>query len=176
MRKEYDFAKGERGKFYHPDIRLNIPIYLDEEVSDFIEKIAKKKDLKLIINDGPPGIGCPVIASLGGVDLGLVVTEPTLSGIHDMKRALTLLDHFKIFSLVCINKFDLNKENSSKIIHYCKSKGIEMVGTIPFDSKFTEAIIAGKPIIEYLPPSKVSNSIKNLWKKTCNYLSSTFPE
>ena len=140
------------------------------------KKIAKKKDLKLIINDGPPGIGCPVIASLGGVDLGVVVTEPTLSGIHDMKRALTLLDHFKIFSVVCINKFDLNKENSSKIIHYCKSKGIEMVGTIPFDSKFTEAIIAGKPIIEYLPQSKVSTSIKTLWKKTCNYLSSTFPE
>ena len=131
--------------------------------------IADKEDARLIINDGPPGIGCPVIASLGGVDLGLVVTEPTLSGIHDMKRALALLDHFKIFSLVCINKFDINKENSSTIVKYCRSKDI-VVGRIPFDSKFTEAIIAGKPIIEYSPDSEVSNAIKNLWKKTCDCL------
>lgn len=139
-------------------------------VRNSAKKIAEKENLELIINDGPPGIGCPVIASLSGVDLGLVVTEPTLSGIHDMKRALALLNHFKIFSVVCINKFDLNEENSSTIIKYCKSKDIEMIGTIPYDSKFTEAIIAGKPVIEYFPDSKVSNSLKNLWKKICNYL------
>ncbi len=139
-------------------------------VRNSAKKIAEKENLELIINDGPPGIGCPVIASLSGVDLGLVVTEPTLSGIHDMKRALALLNHFKIFSVVCINKFDLNEENSSTIINYCKSKDIEMIGTIPYDSKFTEAIIAGKPVIEYFPDSKVSNSLKNLWKKICNYL------
>ena len=139
-------------------------------VRNSAKKIAEKENLELIINDGPPGIGCPVIASLSGVNLGLVVTEPTLSGIHDMKRALALLNHFKIFSVVCINKFDLNEENSSTIIKYCKSKDIEMIGTIPYDSKFTEAIIAGKPVIEYFPDSKVSNSLKNLWKKICNYL------
>ena len=129
------------------------------------KKVAEKENYKLIINDGPPGIGCPVIASLGGVDMGLIVTEPTLSGIHDMERALGLLNHFKILALVCVNKYDINKENTERILNFCASKGVEVVGKIPFDPIVTEAMVAGKPIMEYAPKSNVSQAIKELWKR-----------
>ena len=134
------------------------------------KKVAEKENCELIINDGPPGIGCPVIASVGGVDVGLIVVEPTLSGIHDMERALTLLNHFKIASLVCVNKYDLNEENTSRIVEFCRSNGVEVVGKIPFDPIVTEAMVAGKPVLEYSPESRVSKSIEELWKKTLENL------
>ncbi len=132
--------------------------------------IAEKNKRDLIINDGPPGIGCPVIASVGGVDLGVIVVEPTLSGIHDMKRALDLLSHFKIPALVCVNKYDLNMENSSTIEEFCKTNGIEVVGKIPFDSIVTEAMVAANPVIEYAPESSVSKAIKQLWKNIIKHI------
>jgi len=128
--------------------------------------VAEKEKCELIINDGPPGIGCPVIASLGGVDMGLIVTEPTLSGIHDMERALGLLNHFKIPALVCVNKYDINEENTSRIAEFCASNDVEVVGKIPFDPIVTEAMVAGKPIVEYAPKSNVSKAIEELWKRT----------
>jgi MinD superfamily P-loop ATPase len=134
------------------------------------KKIAEKEKCKLIINDGPPGIGCPVIASVGGVDLGLVVVEPTLSGIHDMERALSLLDHFKISALVCVNKFDLNKKNSDQILNFCKFNSIEVVGKIPFDPIITRAMVEGKPVVEFSSDSKVSLAIQRIWKNTLEYL------
>jgi MinD superfamily P-loop ATPase len=130
------------------------------------KKVAKKENCELIINDGPPGIGCPVIASLGGVDMGLIVTEPTLSGIHDMERALGLLDHFKIPGLVCVNKYDINEENTARIVEFCESNGVEVVGKIPFDPIVTEAMVAGKPVVEYAPKSIIGKAIEELWKKT----------
>jgi MinD superfamily P-loop ATPase len=129
------------------------------------KKIAEKENCELIINDGPPGIGCPVIASVGGVDMGLIVVEPTLSGIHDMERALGLLSHFNISSLVCVNKYDLNEENTAKIVEFCGSNGVEVVGKIPFDPIVTEAMVAGKTIVEYSPESRVSKAIEELWKQ-----------
>ncbi|MFC1486338.1 4Fe-4S binding protein [Thermoproteota archaeon] len=129
------------------------------------KKVAEKENCELIINDGPPGIGCPVIASLGGVGTGLIVTEPTMSGIHDMERALGLLNHFKIPPLVCVNKYDINEENTARIVEFCKSNGVEVVGKIPFDPLVIEAMVAGKPVIEYSPKSCVSRAIVELWKK-----------
>ncbi|MDG6222252.1 MAG: 4Fe-4S binding protein [Candidatus Bathyarchaeota archaeon] len=128
------------------------------------KKVAEKENCDLIINDGPPGIGCPVIASVGGVDLGIIVVEPTLSGIHDMIRALELLNHFKISAQVCINKYDLNEQNTLNIILFCEKNKVDVVGKIPFDSIFTEAMVAGKPVIEHAPDSKVSNAIKKIWR------------
>ena len=122
----------------------------------------EKKDL--IIIDGPPGIGCPVIASLSGVDIALIVTEPTLSGIHDLERVLGVANHFGIKSLVCINKYNLNLENTQKIKNYCQDWGIEVVGEIPFDTAVTRALVMGKPIVEYSDGS-VSRQIKNIWEK-----------
>ncbi len=130
------------------------------------KKVAEKENCTLIINDGPPGIGCPVIASVGGVDVGLIVVEPTLSGIHDMERALGLLNHFKISSLVCVNKYDLNEENTSRIEEFCRSNGVDVVGKVPFDPIVTEAMVAGKPVVEYSPESRVSKAIEELWKQT----------
>jgi MinD superfamily P-loop ATPase len=134
------------------------------------KKVAEKENCELIINDGPPGIGCPVIASVGGVDVGLIVVEPTLSGIHDMERALDLLSHFKVPALVCVNKYDLNEENTSRIVEFCGSSGVEVVGKIPFDPVVTEAMVAGKPVVEFAPESKVSQSIKELLERTLKHV------
>ncbi|MCD6529259.1 ATP-binding protein [Candidatus Bathyarchaeota archaeon] len=132
--------------------------------------LAEKWGLSLIINDGPPGIGCPTIASVTGVDLGIVVTEPTLSGIHDLKRALTLLGHFGIKPLVCINKYDLNLRNTEDICRFCLDNGIEVVGKIKFDPIVTESMVAGKPIVEYSPSSPVSKSISEVWARVMEEL------
>ena len=134
------------------------------------KKIGEKENCELIINDGPPGIGCPVIASAGGVNIGLIVVEPTLSGIHDMERALGLLTHFKIPALVCVNKYDLNRENTKRIVRFCESNGVDIVGKIPFDPVVTEAMVAGKPIVEYSPKCKVSQAIKEMWQSILEHI------
>ncbi|NWF94459.1 MAG: 4Fe-4S binding protein [Syntrophaceae bacterium] len=126
-------------------------------------EIAKEKGLGLILIDGPPGIGCPVTASLTGVDLTLAVTEPTLSGIHDLERILKLSDHFKIRSLVCINKYDINPENTDQIISYCKSKGVEIIGKIPYEPKVVEALVNRKTVIEY-PCNEVQDILLKMWQ------------
>ena len=127
--------------------------------------LAEKESVDLIIIDGPPGIGCPVIASVTGVDAGLVVAEPTMSGIQDLKRALQLLAHFDVPSFVCVNTYDINKDNTEKIESFCKENGIEVVGKIPFSPKVTEAMVNGKTIIEYSPRSAVAKEIEDIWEK-----------
>jgi len=126
--------------------------------------LSEKENSDLIIIDGPPGIGCPLIASVTGVDVGLVVTEPTMSGIHDLQRALQLLEHFSVTPLVCVNMYDINKDNTEKILGFCKENSIEVVGRIPFNPKVTEAMVNGKTIIEYSPESDVAKEIENIWK------------
>jgi MinD superfamily P-loop ATPase len=128
-------------------------------------QIAVRQRYELILNDGPPGIGCPVIAAVGGVDVGLVVTEPTITGIHDMKRALMLLGHFQIPALVCINKYDINTAYTDRITAHCKAMGVEVAGQIPFDPLVTQAIVAGKPVVEYAPNSEIAEAITALWNQ-----------
>lgn len=130
---------------------------------------AKVRNLNLVIIDGPPGIGCPVIASMAGVDLVLVVVEPTLSGIHDMERILGLAEHFKIPALACINKYDINLVNTKRIRGYCDRKGVEMVGMIPFDSKVIEALVQRKSIIEY-PCGAVTKEAIKIWQEVSDHL------
>jgi MinD superfamily P-loop ATPase len=127
--------------------------------------LAEKENCNFIIIDGPPGIGCPVIASVTGVDAGLVVTEPTMSGIHDLKRALQLLEHFNVQPFVCVNTYDINKDNAEKIESFCKENGIDVIGKIPFNPIVTEAMVNGKTIIEYSPRSAVAKEIEGIWKK-----------
>ena len=124
--------------------------------------LAEEKKKDLIIIDGPPGIGCPVIASISGVDLVLIVTEPTLSAIHDLERILGVAYHFKIPAVVCINKYDINLDNTEKIEHYCKSNNIDVVGKLPYDNIVTEAMIHEKNVIEY-SKSDFSNMIIDMW-------------
>ena len=128
-------------------------------------QIAEKENCDLILIDGPPGIGCPAIASVSGVDVGVVVTEPTVSGIHDMKRVLRLLAHFNVLPLVCINKYDINERNTQKIAKFCKNHNIDVVGKLPFDPIVTKAMVSGKTVIEYSPESIVSQTMKEIWKR-----------
>ena len=131
-------------------------------VRNHAQQVAEKEQRELILIDGAPGIGCPVIASLTGVDLALIVTEPTMSGLHDLERILDVTSHFGIGSVVCINKYDINEENSGRITEFCRQRGIEVVGNIPYDSVVTEAMVAGKPVVEF-SEGKVSEAIKEVW-------------
>lgn len=124
--------------------------------------LAKKENLTHIIIDGPPGIGCPVISSLSGVDLALLVTEPTLSGMHDLDRALDLCRHFSVPAMVCINKCDVNPENSRRIVQECFARGIEVAAQVPFDRTVTEALVRGLAVVEY-SQNGVSALIRTLW-------------
>ncbi|MEA2089321.1 MAG: 4Fe-4S binding protein [Thermoproteota archaeon] len=128
------------------------------------KQIAEKENCNPIVIDGPPGIGCPVIASVSGVDMGLIVTEPTMSGIHDMERALQLLNHFHVLPFVCVNKYDINKENTKRIVEFCSKNDVKVVGKISFDPAVTEAMVMGKPVVEYSPQSVASKEIKKMWK------------
>lgn len=133
-------------------------------VRENAKKLAEEKKKDLILIDGPPGIGCPVIASLTGVDLVLIVTEPTLSAIHDLERILGVAYHFKIPAVVCINKFDINLDNTERITKYCEQNNIDVVGKLPYDTIITKAMIHGKNIIEF-PDGKLSNEIRKMWNK-----------
>ena len=126
--------------------------------------LSEKENSDVILIDGPPGIGCPVIASVTGVEVGLVVTEPTMSGIHDLQRALQLIKHFNVTPLVCVNMYDINKDNTDKILRFCEENSIKVVGRIPFNPKVTEAMVNGKTIVEYAPESDVAKEIENIWK------------
>jgi MinD superfamily P-loop ATPase len=126
------------------------------------QRIAREGNYRLILIDGPPGIGCPVIASLGGVDAALVVTEPSLSGIHDLERVLEVCRHFQVPAWVCVNKWDINPENTRRIEEYCREKGSPVIGEIPFDPLVTRAMISERTILEYAP-SMVGREIENIW-------------
>jgi len=131
-------------------------------VRENARQIAEKEGRNLILIDGAPGIGCPVIASLTGVDLALVVAEPTMSGLHDLERILDVTRHFGIASALCINKYDINEENSKRITEFCQQRGVEIVGNIPYDPVVTEAMVAGMPVVEF-SNGVVSDAIKDIW-------------
>ena len=105
-------------------------------------------DTEFVIVDGPPGIGCPVNASVAAADFVVIVTEPTVSGIHDLKRLVTLLNTFKIRAGIVINKYDLNETIAAQIFKYAESEKIPIIGSIPFDPEFMKALINGKNVVE----------------------------
>ena len=125
----------------------------------------------LVIIDGPPGIGCPVIAACAGADLGLIVTEPSLAGLHDLKRALDTLRHFHIPSVICINKANIYIEGTKQIREYANEQGIEILGEIPFDEHVPRSMIRGSPITEVFPESPAAKSIRQIWKMVLEKLS-----
>jgi len=133
-------------------------------------KLAEEKNLDLILTDGPPGVGCPVIASIGGASAVLIVTEPTVSGKHDMERVAQLAGHFKIPAMICVNKFDLNLELTRKIENYAKEKGLSCLGRIPFDPVFTKAMIQAQTVFEYDGQSTVGEAIRGTWQQLAENL------
>ena len=112
-------------------------------------KLAESRGLKLLLTDGPPGIGCPVIASLGGATAVLIVTEPTVAGRHDMERVAELAAVFRIPAMVCTNKFDLNLRQTEAIEGWAQERRLTVLGRIPFDPVFTAAMVQGRTVIEY---------------------------
>ncbi len=136
-------------------------------VRENAKTVAEKDSTDYIIIDGPPGIGCPVIASLSGVDVALVVTEPTVSGIHDMERIIGVASHFGIQTAVCVNKYDLNIKNTKAIEEYCQKLNIKVIGKIPFDEIVIKALTNKMPVVEY-SDSQVTKEIKSMWEKLKN--------
>jgi MinD superfamily P-loop ATPase len=135
--------------------------------------LALDSGAELVIVDGPPGIGCPVISAAAGADLALIVTEPTAAGIHDMRRVLELAAHFRISALVCINKADIYPQGSAQIESYCHQHGIQMIGRIPFDHSVTAAMVQTKPVTACLPTAPASQALRQIWQAVLLHLNLT---
>ncbi|NLI70182.1 MAG: 4Fe-4S binding protein [Firmicutes bacterium] len=131
-------------------------------------KLATAEEKKFLLTDGPPGIGCPVIASLSGANLALIVTEPTVSGIHDLKRVLQVCRHFNVPAAVCINRCDLDEDNSRAIESYCREESVDVISRIPFYREITEALVQGKPVVNFTS-GPAADDIASLWQKISVY-------
>ncbi|SEF63544.1 MinD superfamily P-loop ATPase, contains an inserted ferredoxin domain [Caloramator fervidus] len=124
---------------------------------------------KLIIIDGSPGIGCPVISSITGADMVLVVTEPTKSGLQDLSRVVGLCKYFGIFTMVCINKYDINEDITKEIEDFIKDNNLALVGKIPYDDIVIKSINELKPITFY-KDSIAAKAIRNMWNNIKEYI------
>jgi MinD superfamily P-loop ATPase len=133
--------------------------------------VAKRNNLNLVIVDGPPGIGCPVIASITGVDVAVIVTEPTYSAISDLRRVLDLTRHFGVQAAVLINRCDLNLENTDRVEDFCGGERVRIVGKLPFDHAFTQAMVEGKTIIER-SSSRLVKEVGEIWAGIQTFLQS----
>ena len=133
------------------------------------DEIAEKNGHGLVLIDGSPGLGCPVIASLAGVDVALIVAEPTVSGFHDLGRVLDLCKHFGLDACVVINKHDINPDVTSQITSCCSASKVEVAGEIPYDNAFTKAMLAGKTIIEY-DAAPVADMVRDIWRRVAGLL------
>jgi MinD superfamily P-loop ATPase len=141
------------------------------KIREVAKKIGEEQGYDYVIIDGPPGIGCPVIASLSGVDCALVVTEPTLSGLHDAKRVVEVAGHFGVPVHLVINKYDLNLVMTKQIENFCHENHIPVVGKIPFDRLVVQALIQGKTIVEF-SASLLSEELAKIWVSIKNFVAS----
>jgi MinD superfamily P-loop ATPase len=170
------------GRFYVSDTRYgplyHASLYPGRENSGKLVTLVKQRarlramdeNRQLVIVDGPPGIGCPVISAASGADLALIVAEPSAAGIHDMKRILQTTEHFHLPSLVCINKADIYLLGTKQIEAYCWDNDFEIAGRIPFDETVTEAMVHGEPVTAYQPESPASQALKEIWLRLQKYL------
>ncbi len=126
-------------------------------------QLASDQNYDLLLVDGPPGIGCPVISATSGADLALIVTEATAAGIHDMQRVLETAKHFNVQPVVCINKADIYPEGVAEIETFCHEQDVPIIGQIPFDTTITEAMVQGQPVTVYDPLAPASRSLRDIW-------------
>ncbi len=133
------------------------------------KEIAEQKGLEIIIIDGPPGIGCPVIASVTGTSAVLIITEPTLSGMHDMERIGELTAFFKAPTMVCVNKYDINPEIADQIKKYADENKIKYIGSIPYDSDVTAAMVAQKSLVDF-SEGKGAQAMLKVWQEVENFM------
>ncbi len=174
------------GQWYRSDSRYGPLFHADlkpaQENSGKLVTLVKQRarlaaldgDYPLLIVDGPPGIGCPVISALSGADLALIVAEPTAAGLHDMLRIVETAAHFRIPTLVCVNKADIYPEGTRQIEAFCQERGLELVGNIPFDETVTQAMMNGEPVTAYNPGSPASQEITATWQKLVKVLDVEF--
>ena len=170
------------GQWFRSDTRLgplfHAHLFAARENSGKLVTLVKQKarllaldeGREMLIVDGPPGIGCPVIAASTGADLALLVVEPTISGIHDLERILATTDHFGVPALVCVNKADINPSRADEIAAFCVAQGIALVGQVPFDTVVTEAMVQGQPVTEY-DDGPVSRELRRVWERVKTRLS-----
>ena len=180
--KVIDFPENTCGEWFNSDTRFGPMVHarlgIAEENSGKLvtlvrqesKRLADEKNLDLILTDGPPGVGCPVIASIGGASAVLTVAEPTLSGIHDMERVVQLANHFKVTAMVCVNKFDLNPDLTRDIENFAKDEGLSCLGRIPFDPIFTKAMVQGQTIFEYNSDSSAGEAVNKIWNTLSSLL------
>ncbi len=135
------------------------------EIRKKAREIATETSAQIIINDGPPGIGCPVIASVTGTGKVLLVIEPSLSGLHDAKRLLKLVESFHIPVLAVINKFDINPEITAQIEQFLQDISIPLIGKIPFDTRFVYSMVSGKSLVEFAPDTETGREFISIWEK-----------
>jgi MinD superfamily P-loop ATPase len=135
------------------------------EVRKLASKIANENEIPIVLIDGSPGIGCPVIATLTGIKLGIIVTEPTMSGIHDMQRVLELMKRFRVTATVIINKFDLNLENTEDIERFCAENGVTVLGRIKFDPIMTKSMVAAQTLPEFAPEHEITLLLRKIWRQ-----------
>ncbi|MCK9173804.1 MAG: 4Fe-4S binding protein [Desulforhopalus sp.] len=172
-----DFPIQQCGEWFHSETRFGPMIHarlgIAEENSGKLvslvrqqgRELAEAEGRNLLLTDGPPGVGCPVIAAIGGAAALVIVVEPTVSGLHDMQRVAELGKHFGVPGLVAVNKFDLNLEMTEKIEAWAVDQALGLVGRIPFDSSFVEAMVAAENIIEFAPESDAAKTVREIWKK-----------
>jgi len=170
-----DFTIKQCGEWYLSDTRfgwmVHAQLFPAEENSGKLvallrkkaKEVAKQNQLSLILSDGPPGIGCPVISSLSGASFAAIVTEPTPSGRHDLERVAELCRHFRIPTGVIVNKSDLNQRMTNQIESYCIENSITILGSLPHDPVVTQAMVAGQPITEY-QSNGFAAQVRQIWQ------------
>ncbi len=131
--------------------------------------LASDTGARLLLVDGPPGIGCPVISASAGADAALLVVEPTVAGVHDLERVLSTTEHFGVPALVVINKADLNPRRSDEVAAFCAERGIVVAGRIPYDTVVTEAMVKGQPVTAYADGA-VSGALREVWERVREHL------
>jgi len=135
-------------------------------VRQHARRLAEERGYDRILIDGPPGIGCPVIAAITGASFVLVATEPTLSGRHDFERVVGVARHFDVPAAVCVNKWDLNPEVADAIEDQAKALGLDVLGRVRYDEAVTEAQVRGKAVVE-LDHSPAAEDIRTVWEQVC---------
>ena len=128
-------------------------------------ELAERKGIDLLITDGPPGIGCPVIAAISGATMLVLVVEPTLSGLHDMDRVIDLAAHFRIPGMVLVNKYDLNPEMTSAIEARARDRNLLLLGRMPFDPVFVEAMVGGISVVEMKEDNRMAGIVRDMWQR-----------
>ena len=176
-----DFPEKKCGHWHLSDTRfgplVHAQLYAGEENSGRLvtllkreaRALAQQEGLSLVLSDGPPGIGCPVISALSGAKLAVVVTEPTPSGIHDLKRVIDLCDHFRLPAGIIINKYDLNIGNSGEIKSFCARRQLAVLGELAHDPEFTAAMVSGQTITEYRSDG-IAGQLRRIWESVVNHI------